>query len=347
LVASDADRDRLAFTIERAPAHGSLVGAPPELSYVPEADYNGPDRFVFAVDDGRGGSDTGTVSITIHAVDDAPEAVDDEAVTSEGMVVDIAVLANDRDPDGGVLRVLSITQAVNGWVLVNGDHTLRYQPNTGFSGLDGFAYTVAGANGGRSTATVGVEVKDVADAPVAESQVVETDEDTALAITLVASDADRDRLAFTIERPPAHGSLIETAPDLSYVPDADYNGPDRFVFAVDDGRGGSDTGTVSITIDAVADAPEARDDEAVTSEGMVVDVAVLANDRDPDGGVLRVVGVTQGVNGWVLVNGDHTLRYQPNTGFSGLDGFAYTVVDADGGTDTAAVSVTVERAVGP
>ena len=119
------------------------------------------------------------------------------------------------------------------------------------------------------------------------------------------------------------------------------------MFAVDDGRGRSDTGTVSITIDAVGDAPEAVDDEAVTSEGMVVDIAVLANDRDPDGGVLRVVGVTQAVSGWVLINGDHTLRYQPNTGFSGLDGFAYTVVDADGGTDTAAVSVTVERAVGP
>jgi N-acetylmuramoyl-L-alanine amidase len=347
LVASDADRDRLAFAIERPPAHGSLVGEPPELSYVPDADYNGPDRFVFAVDDGRGGSDTGTVSITIDAVDDAPEAVDDEAVTSEGMVVDIAVLANDRDPDGGVLRVVGVTQAVNGWVLINGDHTLRYQPNTGFRGLDGFAYTVAGTDGGISTATVGVEVKDIADAPVAENQVVETDEDTAVAITLVASDADGDRLAFTIERPPAHGSLIKTAPDLSYVPDADYSGPDRFVFAVDDGRGGSDTGTVSITIDAVDDAPEAVDDEALTSEGMVVDIAVLANDRDPDGGVLRVVGVTQAVSGWVLINGDHTLRYQPNTGFSGLDGFAYTVVDADGGTDTAAVSVTVERAVGP
>ena len=243
--------------------------------------------------------------------------------------------------------MVGVTQAANGWVLVNGDDTLRYQPNTGFSGLDGFSYTVDDGHGGVATAIVSVEVSDVADAPIAENQVVQTDEDTALAIPLVASDADRDRLAFTIERAPAHGSLVGAPPELSYVPDADYNGPDRFVFAVDDGRGGSDTGTVSITIDAVDDAPEAVDDEAVTSEGMVVDIAVLFNDRDPDGGVLRVVGVTPAVNGWVLVNGDYTLRYQPNTGFAGMDGFAYTVTDVDGGTDTAAVSVTVERAVGP
>jgi len=347
LVASDADGDRLTFTIERAPEHGSLIGMPPDWSYVPDAEYSGPDRFVFAVDDGHGGSDTGTVSITIDAVDDVPEAVDDEAVTREGMVVDIAVLANDRDPDGGVLRVVGVTKAVNGWVLVNGDHTLRYQPNTGFTGRDGFAYTVDDGHGGKATASVSVEVNDVADAPVAENQAVATDEDTALTIALVASDADGDRLTFTIERPPAHGSLIGAPPDLSYVPEADYSGPDRFVFAVDDGHGGSDTGTVSIAIDAVDDAPEAVDDEAVTREGMVVDIAVLANDRDPDGGVLRVVGVTQAVNGWVVVNGDHTLRYQPNTGFTGLDGFAYRIADVDGGMDTAAVGVTVQYAVDP
>jgi hypothetical protein len=277
----------------------------------------------------------------------APITEDDSATTDEGMVVDIAVLANDRDPDGDALRVVGVSRAANGWVLVNGDHTLRYHPDTGFAGRDGFVYWVDDGHGGAGTAFVTVHVNDVADAPVAESQVVETDEDTALAIALVASDADRDRLAFAIERPPAHGSLVGEPPELSYVPDADYNGPDRFVFAVDDGRGGSDTGTVSITIDAVDDAPEAVDDEAVTSEGMVVDIAVLANDRDPDGGFLRVVGVTQALNGWVLVNGDHTLRYQPNTGFTGVDGFAYTVVDVDGGADTAAVSVTVEHAVDP
>jgi hypothetical protein len=77
---------------------------------------------------------------------------------------------------------------------------------------------------------------------------------------------------------------------------------------------------------------------------MVVDITVLANDHDPDGTVLRVVGVTQGASGSVLVNGDDTLRYQSSTGFTGLDGFAYTVADADGETDTATVSITVRPA---
>jgi len=268
-------------------------------------------------------------------------ARDDEAVTTEGMVVDIEVLANDRDPGGDVVRVVGVTRAANGWVLVNGDDTLRYHPNTGFIGLDGFAYTIADADGRMTTAAVTVRVEDAADAPVAENQTLRTDEDTELAIALVGSDADGDALTFRIERPPAHGSLDGTPPNVSYLPDADYHGADGFVFSVNDGRGGRDVATVWIRVQPVADIPLAADDAVVTAEGMAVDIEVLANDRDPDGGGMRVLGVTRAANGWVLVNGDDTLRYHPNTGFTGLDGFAYTIADADGRTTTAAVSVTV------
>jgi hypothetical protein len=346
LAVTDADRDPLTFTIERPPAKGSLSGTPPDVSYTPDRDYSGPDRFVFAVEDGHGGRDTGTVSIRVRPLGDLPVAEDDAAETNEGRVSDIVVLANDRDPDGDVLRVVSVTQAANGSVLVNGDDTLRYQPDAGFTGLDGFAYTIGDGQGGTATATVRVRVNDVADAPVAEDQTLETDEDTALAITLVASDADGDPLTFTIQTPPARGSLGGMPPDVSYTPDADYSGADSFVFEAGDGQGGSDTGTVSIRIRPVDDLPVAEDDAGETTEGMVVDIAVLGNDRDPDGGALKVVSVTQGANGWVLINGDDTLRYQPNAGFAGPDGFAYTASDVDGGTDTAVVSVTVRPAAG-
>jgi hypothetical protein len=271
-----------------------------------------------------------------------PLALDDAATTHEGLVVDIAVLRNDSDPDGDGLRVVSVTQGRNGSVLVNGDDTIRYQPNAGFTGLDGFAYTIADGQGNTAGAGVSVTVKDVAHAPVAEDQAVETDEDTALVITLVGSDADGDRLTFRIERLPAKGSLSGAPPDLSYTPNVDYNGPDSFLFAADDGHGESHTGKVSIKIHAVSDAPLALDDAATTHEGLVVDIAVLRNDSDPDGDGLRVVSVTQGTNGSVLINGDDTIRYQPNAGFTGLDGFAYTIADGQGTTATAAVSVRVQ-----
>jgi hypothetical protein len=341
LVGTDADGDRLTFEIRKPTARGSLGGMPPNITYVPDEDYSGTDSFVFSVDDGNGGIDTGRVSIRIEPVEDAPVALEDHGVTNEGRAVDIVVLGNDYEPDGDVLRVISVTQGASGRVLVNGDDTVRYQPKLGFTGLDGFAYTVSDRRGMTAAATVSVTVEDVADAPVAEDQTVETKEDTGVAISLVGTDADGDRLTFDIVKTPARGSLRGMPPNITYVPDEDYYGTDGFVFSVDDGNGGIDTGRVSIRIVPDDDAPVAREDHGVTDEGRAVDIVVLANDREPDGDVLRVVRVTQGASGRVLVNGDDTVRYQPKIGFAGLDGFAYTVSARGGMTATATVSVTV------
>ncbi|PZX10151.1 hypothetical protein LX81_04294, partial [Palleronia aestuarii] len=72
-----------------------------------------------------------------------------------------------------------------------------------------------------------------------------------------------------------------------------------------------------------------------------VSVDVLANDSDPDNDPLSVISVTQGTNGSVSVNGDGTISYAPDSGFSGTDTFSYVVGDGQGGTDTANVSVDV------
>jgi VCBS repeat-containing protein len=91
-------------------------------------------------------------------------------------------------------------------------------------------------------------------APVATASSVTTAEDTAVPITLNASDPDGNPLTFTLGAP-AHGTLTGTAPNLTYTPAADYNGPDSFTFSVSDGSLTSATATVSITVTAVDDPP--------------------------------------------------------------------------------------------
>jgi hypothetical protein len=270
-----------------------------------------------------------------------PLPLEDAATTDEGRVLDIHVLANDRSPGDVALSLVGVTQPEHGWVLINGDDTLRYQPHTGFTGVDSFTYIVTDTHGAIASAKVSIVVTDLPDAPVAENQTLRTEEDIALAITLVGVDADGDALRFEIDRPPTHGFLSGGLPEVLYTPQVDYHGTDDFVFSVHDDRGGSDVGVVTIRVEPVADAPLPVDDTASTDEGRVVDIRVLANDRDPDGDVLHLVEIAQPLNGWVLINGDDTLRYQPFTGFTGLDGFAYTVADADGATASAAVSVVV------
>ncbi len=95
-------------TVTIDPISGNPIYTPPN------ADFNGTDTFTYTIDDGNGGTDTATVSVTVAAVNDGPDAIDDTATTSEDTPVTIAVRGNDTDTEGDVLTVTSVTDGANG-----------------------------------------------------------------------------------------------------------------------------------------------------------------------------------------------------------------------------------------
>ena len=108
------------------------------------------------------------------------------------------------------------------------------------------------------------------------------------------------------------------------------------------GLGANDIKAISVPTAPTGDPPLAQNDLVATNEDVPVTIAVLANDTDPEGAPLTVMGVdAAGTNGSVSINADGTLTYSPNPDFSGTDTFNYTIGDAGGHTDTATVSVTV------
>ncbi|MDR2016117.1 MAG: OmpA family protein [Burkholderiales bacterium] len=84
-----------------------------------------------------------------------PVAVNDYAIAGYNQPVDIDVLANDYDPDGDTLTIVSFTQPRHGTVMQNGD-ILTYRAHDGFIGYDSFQYTITDGYGGYATATVTV-----------------------------------------------------------------------------------------------------------------------------------------------------------------------------------------------
>jgi hypothetical protein len=87
--------------------------------------------------------------------------------------------------------------------------------------------------------------------------------------------------------------------------------------------------------------PIAANYTATTARQVPVTIKVLANDSDPDGDQLKVVDITQGANGEVVLNDDGTATYTPTEGFDGSDSFTYTIDDDHGGHATGTVTVTV------
>ena len=135
-------------------------------TYTPEPNYSGPDSFTYTASNADG-NDTATVDVTVNPVNGPPVAVDDSTSTPQGVAKDVNVLANDSDPEGDVLSVVSNSQGANGSVSsCTAGGVCTYTPNPGYSGQDSFTYTVTDGNGATATATVSVTVTPVGQAGV-------------------------------------------------------------------------------------------------------------------------------------------------------------------------------------
>lgn len=72
LAATDANGNTLTFAIVNGPAHGTLGGTAPNLSYSPAANFSGTDQFTFRANDGTVDSATATISITVTPTNSLP-----------------------------------------------------------------------------------------------------------------------------------------------------------------------------------------------------------------------------------------------------------------------------------
>ena len=183
-------------------------------------------------------------------------------------------------------------------------------------------------------------------APVPQDQQVDTLEDTAVSGQLVATDGPMDagKLAYALAQAPGHGSVVVN-PDgsFTYTPLADYNGPDSFSFAVSDWQLTS-TGTVSIDVAPVNDAPVAQGQDVNTLEDTAVSGQLVASDVDGD--VLAFALAQAPSHGVVVINPDGSFAYTPEIDYNGLDSFSFTAGDGELAS-SAAVNVTVEPVIDP
>ena len=336
----DVDGDTLTVTLAEAANGGVVINGDGTLTYTPDENFNGEDTITYTISDGNGGEATATVTVTVDPVNDDPTAGNDIATTPEDTAVDIIVLDNDDDVDGDTLTVI-LAEAANGDVVINGDGTLTYTPDENFNGEDTITYTISDGNGGEATATVTVTVDPVNDDPTAGNDTAETDQGVATDIVVLDNDDDLDGDDLTVILADAANGDVEINLDgtLTYTPDAGYFGEDTITYTISDGNGGEATATVAVTVNQVG--PTVLPDTAETDEDESVEIFVLANDTDPEGGNdLLIISAVAG-NGSVDISAETTLTYTPDPDFNGEDTITYTVRDANGNEATTTVTVTV------
>lgn len=327
-----------------------------DSSVNPARTYNIPPASVRVVSTVGGAGEQNVTSLPPGANNTAPVAAADAADVAAGGSVTIDVAANDSDPDLGDLVVAASVQIstgpANGTATVNPDGTVQYTPNGGFLGTDSFSYSVRDGFGLLSNvALVSINVLDggANTPPVAADDAIATAEDTPVTLNLTANDTDPEGnlLAggITFTSSPVNGTLrLGTGGNVTYTPAANFNGVNSFTYTVRDSLGLlSNQATVTVTVNAVNDAPLAAADSAVTNEDTPVSFSVTGNDTDVDGVVAAnsVQIATQPVNGQAAALPDGSVTFTPNLNFFGTGTFTYTVSDGTATSAPATVTVTV------
>ncbi|MBI9087023.1 MAG: VCBS domain-containing protein, partial [Desulfobacterales bacterium] len=315
-------------------------------------------------------------SITVTPVNDNdPAAVDETITVAEGGTATTlvggaaSVLTNDTDTDlpNDTLSVAVGTGPTNGSLTLNADGTFSYTHDGSENLTDSFTYTVSDADGGvTDSGTVSITIT-----PVNDNNPVAVDENITVAeggtmTTLVGgassvltndtdTDLPNDTLSVAVGTGPTNGSLTLNADGtFSYTHDGSENLTDSFAYTVSDADGGvTNSGTVSITITPVNDAPVIGGDTAgaVTEDGTLIDTgAITITDADAGEAVFMAQTSADSTGGYGSVDLDAAgnWTYTLNNGRAAVQALnagetladSFTAVTADGSTRVVTITIT-------
>src|ERR671918_1321935 len=291
LKGNDDDKDdEIEFEIVSDPSHGELDNfdkSDGTVTYTPEKDYSGDDKFEFKVIDDKGAeSAKASVEIEVKAINQAPEVDDQDVSVDANDNVKITLKGNDDDKDDEIeFEIVSDPSHGELDNFDKSDGTVTYTPEKDYSGYDKFEFKVIDDKGAESDkAEININVEPLEEtnqevggetnqepknqtaskdsdsnvitptnqSPIAHDQELSTDANTELNITLTGEDTDNDPIQFEIVSNPADAALNNfdnVKGTVTYSPEMNYTGNDSFSFKVIDDNGvESNSAIVSVEV---------------------------------------------------------------------------------------------------
>jgi gliding motility-associated-like protein len=355
---------------------GSLTAR--TVTITPAANQNGTANITITVNDLDGGSVPFSFLLTVAAVNDPPNAVNDVTTTSEDTPVVINVTINDiddvginsasvdLDPAVGGIQT-NFTNAAGGWAIQATPGEVMYTPTPNYNGPASISYRVNDNNGSVSNlATLSVTITSVNDVPLAVNDIASTTEDIPVSFTVTTNDSDADGSIdnATVDLNPAtptieaafsnaSGNWSVSAGSVTYTPTANYNGGASVAYTVNDVEGEtSNSATLSITVTAANDLPTITNilplSIAEDAPGGTGPLAFTVGDVETAVGSLTLTGVSDNLalvpNANVVFGGslgDKTATVTPLANQTGIANITITVNDANGGSTSTSFELTV------
>ena len=377
--ATDDDKDdTLTYTLGGTDASSfSIDSGSGQLKTSATLDYEAKDSYsvTITVSDGKGGSDSISVTINITNVDEsalnnAPTFDDGDSTTrtvaedtASGVDIGSAVSATDDD-DGDTLSYSLGGTDESSFSIDSSSGQLRtsaaldYETKTSYS----VTITVTDGKGGSDSISVTINITDVDESPtnnvptftdgdsttrtVAEN----TATDTNIGSAITATDADDDTLTYSISgTDSASFGIVNTSGQLKTKADLNYETKSSYTVtvSVSDGKGGSDSISVTINVTDVNETPVFSDGTTTTraiSENVGANInigtAVKAVDPDTDDSLTYTLGSTDAAS-FAIDDKTGQLKTKVALDFETKSSYSVTVTATDAGNLTDNIKVTI------
>jgi VCBS repeat-containing protein len=339
LLADDIDGDTLTYTVTSAPTMGTIsINQYGIWTYTGTSNKAGTDTITIAIQDGRGGEVTTTLSFVMEALNQAPEAPSDISNTLQ----DIRVLSGDvgaTDIDGDVLSYTVSTEASHGTLSVNESGIWNYAAADGYMGTDSAVIVIDDGNGGVISQNLNFNI--LVSAPTLSDSTSSLLEDTTGNGVFNVTNPIGGALVYEILTASTKGTFsINEAGEWNYTPHADLNGSDSVTLKVTNAYGLSTTATLNLTIEAVNDAPILTEtpSEVTLYAGATSTGSIKASDVDGD--VLSYSVTANPDHGTLSIDDQGHWNYTAERYYAGESSATLTIDDGHGESITTTLNFT-------
>jgi len=278
-----------------------------------------------------------------------PTAEANSVIVQEDTPASITLKGSDSDGDPLTYSVLtSPSQGTLSGTVPN----LTYSPKRNFSGKDSLTFKVNDGKVDSTAATVSISVMPVNDTPTANDDTAKAQEDAPLVtIDVMANDTDLDhgRLTIIDATQGSNGSVtINSDGTLAYMPNRNFCGTDTFTYTISDGNGGTASAIVTVTIEAVNDAPSITS-KSVETARVWAPYLYAVRAKDPDEADTLTYSLTKKPEGMTINPATGLIEWRPTNAQAGSHDVVVSVADSNRtrAFDTQSFTITVTSLTSP
>ncbi|MBQ4845481.1 Ig-like domain-containing protein [Pseudoalteromonas sp. MMG005] len=354
-VIGDKSSAKSTLKITSAPQLGDAEVIDGQIKYTPHPNMFGQDTLSYSFDSPFHGV-TGPVTIDINFNNDVPTVTPHTAQLIEDDVsqsISLRALASDIEdgvPAGAISIISSPTKGAMSFNLQ--DESIVYTPRANETGIDTLSFTVTDNFGAVSEpGIITFDIEAVNDTPIAQSDTLNTLEDTVKELNILENDSDIEDETFTAENItledqgqgagiyPLANVTVTPAGNLLVNPTPNASGTFSFTYMVTDSGGNtSQPATVNVLIEAVNDVPSADSKKVEAIEEQPIAITLTASDIEQSPLTYKIISVPKSGNLTII---NDVVTYTGNLNFSGADSFTYAAFDQTSWSTPATVNINV------